>query len=130
MEAFLLAFKHWGDVDGRSRPGEFWVFTIVEYAMLIFVRVVVAVLREAPRGSVFMTIVAVIALFLCVVGVIMIIPGLTLSVRRLHDVGKSGWWLLIKITGIGGLLLLYWYLQPSQPGDNQYGPEPQVEDYI
>jgi uncharacterized membrane protein YhaH (DUF805 family) len=43
-----------------------------------------------------------------------ILPGLAVSVRRLHDVNKNGWWFLIMFTGIGILLLIYWYLLPSE----------------
>jgi hypothetical protein len=45
-----------------------------------------------------------------------------LSVRRLHDTGKSGWWLLISLIPFGGIVLLIFYIQGSQPGPNQYGP--------
>ena len=48
------------------------------------------------------------------------LPGIAVSVRRLHDVNKSGWWLLISLTGIGNFLLLYWFLLPSESSDNIY----------
>lgn len=48
------------------------------------------------------------------------LPGLAVSVRRLHDVNKSGWWLLIMFTGIGALLLLYWMLLPSREKKNNF----------
>ena len=48
------------------------------------------------------------------------IPGIAVSVRRLHDISKSGWWLLISLTGIGNFLLLYWFLLPSESSDNIY----------
>ena len=53
-----------------------------------------------------------------------IIPGLAVSVRRLHDVGKSGWLLLLALTGIGIIPLFIWHVSDSTPGDNQYGPNP------
>ena len=52
-----------------------------------------------------------------------LIPGIALSVRRLHDVGKLGWWFLIALTIIGILLLIYWYVQPGQREENQFGPD-------
>ena len=48
------------------------------------------------------------------------IPGIAVSVRRLHDISKSGWWLLISLTGIGNFLLLYWFLLPSESSKNIY----------
>ena len=51
-----------------------------------------------------------------------LLPALGVGVRRLHDLDKSGWWLLIVFTGIGALVLIYWFCQPGTPGDNQFGP--------
>ena len=58
-------------------------------------------------------------------GLATILPALAASVRRLHDIGKSGWWVLLHlIPVIGFLVMLYFYLQPSEPGTNEYGPPP------
>ena len=51
------------------------------------------------------------------------LPGLCVSIRRLHDIGKSGWWLLITLTGIGNILLLYWFILPSENGKNIYNKD-------
>lgn len=56
-------------------------------------------------------------------GLATLIPSLAISVRRLHDVGKSGWWLLIMFTIVGILLLLYWYVQPGQRAENKFGSD-------
>ena len=53
-----------------------------------------------------------------------LLPSLAVSARRLHDIGKSGWWMLIILTIIGIIPLIYWYCQPSTPGPNQYGQQP------
>jgi len=56
---------------------------------------------------------------------LVLVPGLAVAVRRLHDIGKSGWMLLIGLIPIvGGIILLIWAASDSQPGDNQYGPNP------
>lgn len=56
---------------------------------------------------------------------IFFIPGLAVAVRRLHDTGRTGWWLLISLVPvIGGIVLLIFYCTDSQIGDNQYGPNP------
>jgi len=52
------------------------------------------------------------------------LPGLALMVRRLHDVGRSGWWFLIVFTGIGFVVLLYWLVKASDPDKNTYGEGP------
>lgn len=55
-------------------------------------------------------------------GLAVLLPGLAVGARRLHDIDKSGWWLLLSfIPLIGGLILLYWAIKPSQPGTNRFG---------
>ena len=62
-----------------------------------------------------------------VVGLALFLPGLGLAVRRLHDIGRSGWWLLIGIIPIiGWILLIVWYCKDSMMSDNQYGPVPNM----
>ena len=56
------------------------------------------------------------------------VPELAVSVRRLHDIGKSGWWLLLWfVPFIGPIVLLIFTLLDSEAGDNQYGPYPKAE---
>jgi uncharacterized membrane protein YhaH (DUF805 family) len=55
------------------------------------------------------------------VGLALLLPSLAVTVRRLHDIGRSGWWIFIAIIPvIGALVLLYWYVQPSQTGPNRF----------
>ena len=55
----------------------------------------------------------------------LLIPSIAVSVRRLHDIGKSGWFILIAlIPAIGAIILLIFMVTDSNPGDNQYGPNP------
>ena len=56
--------------------------------------------------------------------VALLIPGISVAARRLHDINRTAWWILIAFTIIGILLLLYWYIQPGDRGDNKYGPDP------
>ena len=52
------------------------------------------------------------------------IPSISVSVRRLHDINRTGWWLLIGLTLIGLVLIIYWACVTSDEGDNQYGASP------
>ena len=54
----------------------------------------------------------------------MLLPVLSISVRRLHDSGRSGWFILISFIPLANLLLLYWYIQDSEAGTNKWGPNP------
>jgi len=57
------------------------------------------------------------------------IPSLAVTVRRLHDINRSGWWLLIGLIPLGGLVLLIFVCLDSNPGPNEYGPNPKLEGY-
>ncbi len=54
----------------------------------------------------------------------MILPMMFVTIRRLHDVGKSGWWILISLIPIASLILLYWLIIEGNKGDNAFGPHP------
>lgn len=60
-----------------------------------------------------------------IVSLAILIPNIAVGVRRLHDTGRTGWWLLISFVPIiGFLVLLYFFVQPSEEGDNEHGPKP------
>jgi len=106
--------KKYAQFSGRSRRAEYW-----QYALFIgIVYVVLAVLAAASKSSVVFGLLAVFYLGI-------LVPSLAVGVRRLHDTGKSGWWLLFGIVPIvGGITLLVFTCLDSQPGPNQYGPNP------
>jgi uncharacterized membrane protein YhaH (DUF805 family) len=55
-----------------------------------------------------------------------LLPSLAVGARRLHDTGKSGWWLLLGLIPLVGLILIIFWVMDSNPGDNQYGPNPKA----
>jgi uncharacterized membrane protein YhaH (DUF805 family) len=58
---------------------------------------------------------------------VVLLPAIAVGVRRLHDIGKSGWWIFIALVPlVGGLILLYFTVLDSQAGDNAYGPNPKA----
>jgi uncharacterized membrane protein YhaH (DUF805 family) len=109
--------------DGRSRRKEFWIFVLLNILIipvLFFVAFTAFGTTEHPP----LTEVALFipfALFILAI----IIPGLAVTVRRLHDTGKSGWMILLcLIPIIGGIILLVFTMIDSDPGPNHYGPNP------
>ena len=94
MEWYLKVLKQYGDFSGRARRKEYWMFVLFN---IIFTGIATLI---SPKLYAIYTLAV-------------LIPNLAVSVRRLHDINKSGWWLLISLTGIGNLLLLYWFLLPS-----------------
>ena len=59
---------------------------------------------------------------------LVLVPGLAVSIRRLHDTNRSGWWLLISLIPlIGAIVLIIFMVQEGDPNENQYGPNPKLE---
>ena len=125
MNEFWTVIRRWRDFAGRSSRREFWMYTLVIFIASIVLGVVDGFLfgafEPAPEGeAVIMPIVS----FSNAFSLITFIPGLSVSVRRLHDINRTGWWLLIALTVIGLLLIIYWACVRSDEGDNQYGVSP------
>lgn len=125
MEWFIKVLRQYADFDGRARRKEFWIFILFYIvfsacAALIDDMMDTAYSDEPLSGGMLST-AYVLAL---------LIPGLAVSVRRLHDVGKSGWMILVVfIPFVGWLWLLALYCQNSQRGMNPYGPNPKGEGH-
>ncbi len=66
------------------------------------------------------------SLVLLVFALAMLIPSIAVAIRRLHDTGRSGWWLLLGLVPLGGFVLLYFFVLDSDPNPNQYGPSPKA----
>jgi uncharacterized membrane protein YhaH (DUF805 family) len=114
MTPMLEPLRRYADFEGRSRRSEFWAFTALIWGLLIFGAVSLAVSGSTATGSIW-----IIGMFSFV------IPGLAVSVRRLHDSGKSGWWLLLLFVPFAGAAALFiFYLMDSTHGPNRYGEDP------
>lgn len=120
MEAVSNVFKHYADFKARARRSEYWKFFL--FTMIIYVVCYLAAALfngDSGRGS------ALPMGLLGIYGIVALIPGLAVAVRRLHDTGRSGWNILFAlIPAVGFILLLVWMCQDSEPGDNAYGPNP------
>lgn len=118
MNWYLAVLKNYAGFSGRARRKEYWMFALFN---IIFVAV--AVILDNLVGTAIDGIGYGLFYFLYLLAVL--IPSLAVAVRRLHDVGKSGWMILIGLIPIiGAIWLLVLYVSDSQPGENQYGPNP------
>ena len=118
MSWYLIALKKYAEFSGRSRRKEYWFFVLF-YILLTIVFTFVDVMTGLFDP------VAAIGLFSGVFALAMLIPALAVSVRRLHDTDRSGWWFLINfIPLIGAIVFLVFTVQDSKPGENQYGSNP------
>ena len=115
MREFLTVLARWKDFQGRSTRREFWMYTLVLTLLSVLLGVLDLILlgEEAALTQLFTLSNA--------FSLITIIPGLSVSVRRLHDIGKSGWWLLVILTVVGAFLIIYWNCVASDEGENAYG---------
>lgn len=119
FEVFLDVIQnHYADFEGRASREYFWFFVAVNI-LITFLLGFIGGMISHDMGNILPGI-----YYLAV-----LVPGLALNVRRLHDIGKSGWnvlWGLIPCIGL--ILLLYWACLRSQPGPNQYGPNPEGDN--
>lgn len=114
------AWKKYAVFSGRARRREFWLFHLYNLLFGLFL-VLIEVVVGLPRGITGHG--PLIAIF----QVTLLIPNLAVSVRRLHDTNRSGWWLLINLIPIIGSITLFVFLvQNSQQGSNEYGPNPKT----
>ena len=114
MEWFLKVVRdNYANFNGRARRKEYWMFALFQ---LIIVYGILGIGMALESG--------VISGLGGLIALALIIPGIAVSVRRMHDVGKSGWILLIALIPLAGLYILYLSVLDGDAGDNEYGPNP------
>ena len=115
MNWYLAPWQKYLQYTGRARRLEYWAFTLGN----LLIAIALAAIAAGGMDIAF----TLYGLF----GLAAIIPGVMVGIRRLHDTGRTGWWLLIGLVPlIGGIILLVFLLFDSEPGDNEYGPNPKA----
>ncbi|MBB5337163.1 DUF805 domain-containing protein [Pectinatus brassicae] len=110
--------------SGRSSRSEYWLGILILYIIGMALEFIYIIACAALAELEMMTLVIIVTVLLVIIALIITVVGFALNVRRLHDMGKSGWWQLIScIPLIGSIVLLYYLVQPSQD-DNKYGLQP------
>lgn len=130
-EAINLFFARYTDFQGRSRRAEYWWVVLAYFIIGAVGGLLIGLLGGAGSGGlnvIGMALVGILVLF----GLAVIIPGIALSVRRFHDLGQTGW--LVLVFAIAGLIPLIgllaslgqiiWFAMPGNTGPNKYGPDP------
>ena len=110
--AIKMAYQRYAEFSGRSTRSEFWWFTLYFYGLTILLLIV--------GGAVLGDEAAIVPL--AIFWIAHIIPVFSITIRRLHDTGKTGWWLLLGFIPFGGIIIFVFTLHPSDPGRNKYGP--------
>ena len=118
MEWYLKVLKNYVGFSGRARRKEYWMFVLFNIIFAVVAMILDNVLGLASKEYGYGPIYGLYALAV-------FLPGLAVSVRRLHDIGKSGWWLLIALIPIvGAIMLIIWDVREGERGDNRFGPDP------
>ena len=119
MKYFFLAFKKWNDINGRANLKEFWYFVLFSLIFSLLIGFVDGILMVISGQEITDDSLGVLGI---IYSILIFIPNITITVRRLHDVNKSGWNLLWYITIIGILFILILNVLKGTEGDNKYGP--------
>ena len=126
MNWYLKVVKdNYVNFSGRARRTEYWMFTLFNVVFGIglgFLDVASGTYYVNPATGQGAGLIGTIYSFA------VLLPSLAVAVRRLHDVGKSGWYLLLVLTIIGAIPVLIWQVSDSASGENDYGPNPKEID--
>lgn len=123
MRWYLTVLRKYAVFEGRARRKEYWYFTLFNFLIMVVLQILKVIATESGdnAGATLFEVLYI----LYILGVI--VPSLTLSVRRLHDTGHSGWWCFIAFLPIiGSIVLLVWFVSDSNPQANPYGPNPKT----
>jgi len=115
MNYYLKCLKNYAVFEGRARRKEYWMFVLIN--LLIEIAIEIADELLGPGGAT--------AILSWVYWLAILLPSLAVTIRRLHDTGRCGWWLLLGfIPIIGQIPLLIFLCGASRKGENKYGPNP------
>ncbi|WP_019674051.1 DUF805 domain-containing protein [Psychrobacter lutiphocae] len=119
MNWFLDTIKNrYAQFDGRARRKEYWLFNLFYWLILLAIWIIFGFGSSEKVMNIGFSIALIFMLGL-------IVPMWAVTIRRLHDIGKSGWWILIgSVPYIGSFILLIFCCLDSEPGANKYGPNP------
>lgn len=117
-EAVKSVFNQYATFSGRARRSEYWFFALFNGLVQLAFYILILSLVGTSAGVFFGVLSLVYALAV-------LLPSFAVTVRRLHDTGKSGWyWLVAFIPLVGLILMLIWTIKDSDTGENAYGPSP------
>ena len=118
MSWFVDALKKYAVFSGRSRRKEYWIFVLCVVVISFVLNIIDDLIGAYDRS-------AGVGLLSTIFSLAVLIPSIAVSVRRLHDIDRTGWWVLISLVPlVGWIVLLVFHVQDSTPGTNRYGPKP------
>jgi uncharacterized membrane protein YhaH (DUF805 family) len=122
MEWYIGVLKKYVEFSGRARRKEFWMFALISVAISIVLNIIDRILGltySSGSGGVLQSI----------YGLAVLLPSIAVGIRRLHDTGRTGWWILIGLVPcIGWIVLIVFYAQEGNAASNAYGPDPKAAE--
>ena len=123
MSWFIEALRKYAVFSGRSRRKEYWFFVLFVVIISIVLTTIDGLIGAYDRSSGA-------GLLSTIFSLAILIPSISVSVRRLHDIDRTGWWVLISLVPlVGWIVLLVFHVQDSTPSTNRYGPNPKSTEY-
>lgn len=120
-EAVRSVLTQYATFTGRARRSEFWWFALFYFLVMVVASILDGLLGLSYGGGYF-------GVFYTLAWLALLLPNIAVTVRRLHDTGRSGWWWLIWLVPlVGWIILIVFCVEDSKPGANQYGPSPKGE---
>lgn len=113
MDWYIAVLKKYATFNGRARRQEYWMFFLFNLLFTLAAGLIDRFLGTSLIGGLY-------SLFI-------LLPSVAVLVRRLHDIGRTGWWVLLSlIPVIGVVVLLFFAASEGMHGDNEYGPDPKI----
>ena len=113
MNYYIEAIKKYAVFTGRARRSEYWYFVLFNFLAAIVVVFLGGLFNDRDQTLYRLYVLA------------MFLPALGVTIRRLHDIGKSGWWILfVLVPVVGAIFVIVWEATEGQPGSNKYGLNP------
>ena len=110
VDWFKKSMKNYTNLSGRARRKEYWYFVLVQICLVIIAMVLDTIIFDSGIGLFYL--IAALGLFL---------PSIAVTIRRLHDTSRSGWWFLISLVPLLGILLIVFLASDTKPEINQWG---------
>jgi uncharacterized membrane protein YhaH (DUF805 family) len=116
QQAVKSCFAKYATFSGRSTRSEYWYWVLfATLGSLVALIIDTSVLGFDPSG---------VSPISGIFDLVILLPGITVAARRLHDMDRTAWWLLVTFTGIGAIVLMVWFCFPGTGGPNRFGPDP------
>ena len=123
MSYYLTVLKKYAVFTGRARRAEIWYFILFNLIVSVVLQMLFGSVAETAEDGAASPLAFLPVLYTLVI----LLPSLAVAIRRLHDTGRSGWWILIALIPlVGTIVLIVFYVQDGDAGDNAYGTNPKA----